>query len=261
MNLSLKESRACAEMAKVLYDFLPGSGASIWKGHVKFHTVAAEVGVDQFWPGGSKEPAIATLLEKTLEYKRSLFEKLIIGIVRAGIKHREKQNNPITEDEIKTLNGLILEVGFKFPNLWDPLFLSSLRTGASERSAELVDKEITAEKVKVSEISEQDRKLISIKKMFYELSSIKDRQTAGRELEVVLNKLFELSDLRPREPFRVTGEQIDGSFELDNEIYLVEAKWEKKPLSEQPLMVFREKIEGKSNITRGVFICTERYLT
>lgn len=45
---------------------------------------------------------------------------------------------------------------------------------------------------------------------------------------------------------------------------LVEAKWEKKALSEAPLMVFREKVQGKSTITRGAFIalnsCTSEAL-
>ena len=61
-------------------------------------------------------------------------------------------------------------------------------------------------------------------------------------------------DLSPRPAFRIVGEQIDGSFVLDGQVYLVEAKWEKKPLSEAPLLVFRGKIEGKSTFTRGVFI-------
>lgn len=254
MTLSLKESCACAEMAKVLHSFLPGSGAKSWTGHVTFQTVATEVGVGQFWTKGSKEPAIATLLERALEYKRDLFEKLIIRIVRAGIKYRGKQGDPITEDEIKTLNGLILDVGFKFPDLWDPLFLSSLRTGASDRAAELVERELSAEKVRESESSGKEQTRQAIKLTFYELAAQEDRQAAGRAFEKVLNKLFELSGLKPREPFRVVGEQIDGSFELDNEVYLVEAKWEKKPLSEAPLMVFREKVQGKSSITRGAFI-------
>jgi hypothetical protein len=42
---------------------------------------------------------------------------------------------------------------------------------------------------------------------------------------------------------------------LDHEVYLLEAKWEQSLLSEGPLLVFRGKIEGKSSITRGVFIC------
>ena len=60
--------------------------------------------------------------------------------------------------------------------------------------------------------------------------------------------------MAPREPFRVVGEEIDGSFELDHEVYLVEAKWEKGPLAEADLLVFRGKVSGKSEWTRGVFI-------
>ncbi len=54
MVLSLKESQAIADMAQLLYDFLPGSGNRNWKGHVSFKTVAEEVGVGGFWQPGSK---------------------------------------------------------------------------------------------------------------------------------------------------------------------------------------------------------------
>ena len=63
-----------------------------------------------------------------------------------------------------------------------------------------------------------------------------------------------LHGLTPRDPFRVLGEQIDGSFELDHETYLMEAKWEKEPIPEGDLLTFRGKIEGKSAYTRGLFI-------
>jgi hypothetical protein len=41
---------------------------------------------------------------------------------------------------------------------------------------------------------------------------------------------------------------------LDGEVYLMESKWEKAPLPEADLLIFRGKIEGKSTFTRGVFI-------
>jgi len=93
-----------------------------------------------------------------------------------------------------------------------------------------------------------------LKRRFFALDKDSDRQRAGRDLESLLNNLFNLNGLSPRAPFRVVGEQIDGSFELDHEIYLIEAKWEKKPCPEADLLVFREKVEGKSKYTRGVFI-------
>lgn len=248
-------------MAKVLYNFLPGSGQSTWKGHITFYTVAQEVGVGDFWRGGSKEPAIGILLENTLEYRRQLFEKLILSIVKAGLKYRQKKNDPIREEEIKTLNGLILEVGFKFPSLWDYNFLESLKNDGATRATKIVDQEILAERVKASKESEFIKKREQLRSHFYELFNQINRQSAGLELEKILNKLFELYDLSPRGPFRIKGEQIDGSFELDNEVYLLEAKWESHKISEAPLLVFKGKVEGKSSFTRGVFIALNGFTT
>lgn len=96
--------------------------------------------------------------------------------------------------------------------------------------------------------------LTQLKEKFLELAAESDRAKAGLALEKLLNRLFALFELQPRQGFRVVGEQIDGSFELDGDIYLLEAKWEKEALAEAPLLVFRGKIEGKSTFTRGVFI-------
>ena len=100
----------------------------------------------------------------------------------------------------------------------------------------------------------RSRALTELKDQFLELAAESDRRKAGFALEKLLNRLFEAFELQPRQPFRVVGEQIDGSFVLDSHIYLVEAKWEKDALPEAPLLVFRGKIEGKSTWTRGVFI-------
>jgi hypothetical protein len=96
--------------------------------------------------------------------------------------------------------------------------------------------------------------LLQLKEEFGQLAIEKDRSRAGLALEKLLNRLFEIYDLKPRQPFRVVGEQIDGSFELDGQIYLLELKWEQNPLPEADLLVFKGKIEGKSTFTRGVFI-------
>ncbi|HXN99662.1 MAG TPA: hypothetical protein VN881_11355 [Candidatus Acidoferrales bacterium] len=96
--------------------------------------------------------------------------------------------------------------------------------------------------------------LRQLREEFSRLSVESDRNKAGLALEPFLNRLFDVFRLRPRQPFRVVGEQIDGSFELDSHVYLLELKWEKHALPEADLLVFRGKIEGKSTFTRGVFI-------
>jgi hypothetical protein len=254
MGLPLKYTRACAEMAKILASFMPGSGAKVWKGHVSFRSIAEDVGLGQFWSPGTKEPAVATLLERTLEHRPELFERLILSIIRAGMKNLQKSGGSITADQIRTLNGLILEVGYKFAELRDPAFLRSLETPGSARAAQALEREQESDKSKAGQHWEQAKRFDELRVSFYELCSLSDRQKAGLELEKVLNGLFELAGLKPREPFRITGEQIDGAVELDHEVYLVEAKWEAGKLGAAPLYEFREKVTGKSPFTRGVFV-------
>ncbi len=254
MALSLKHSKAAADMGELLYDFLPGSGSATWKSHVTFKTVADKVGVGDFWPGGSKQRAITILLERTLEFRRGRFQALILEIVRAGITYRQKGKNPITPEEIDRLNGLILEVDFKFPDLWDSDFKAMLAVGGEERAKTHVEQALAEERLEETEREDRVLQLEDLKRRFFELHSQADRQDAGLQLESVLNNLFNLSGLSPREPFRLTGEQIDGSFSLQHEIYLLEAKWHKKPTREADLLVFRGKVTGKSRYTRGVFI-------
>jgi hypothetical protein len=254
MALSLRESRAITEIAELLYDFLPGSGHASWKGHVSFKSVAELVGVSDYWQPGSKIPMITGLLARTFEYRRGRFEPLILEIVRAGLLYRQKHDRPIRPKEIDKLNGLILEVGFKFPDLWDKDFRNSLELDGGTRARAQVDKVLADERLRTTERSKRSTELEELKHSFFALHDEPDRGRAGLELERVLNRLFALHGLLPREPFRLVGEQIDGSFELDHEIYLVEAKWTAEPRPEADLLVFRGKIEGKSAFTRGVFL-------
>ena len=253
MALNFKESTAIAQLAAHLYDFLPGSGDPKWKGHVSFKTVAADVGVGRFWQEGSKRPMIEALLGKTLEKERSSFQQLILEVVRAGITYRAKNNNPITPEDIDVLNGLLLGVGFKFPELWDPDFQASLRMDSTERAKERVEDAVQKERVRVSARSARADHLDRLRQSFLGLHS-KKPQEAGFAFERLLDELFSLEGLSPRGSFRIIGEQIDGSATLDHETYIIEAKWEKDPLPEAPLLTFRGKIEGKSAFTRGLFI-------
>lgn len=76
----------------------------------------------------------------------------------------------------------------------------------------------------------------------------------GYAFERFLCSLFETYGLAPQEPFRLKGEQIDGSFQFANETYLVEAKWHGSPIGVADLHVFHGKIEQKAAWTRGLFV-------
>jgi hypothetical protein len=197
---------------------------------------------------------IIALLERTLEYRRRRFESLILEIVRAGIAYRHKQANLVKPEEIDILNGLLLEVGFKFPDLWDSKFREASQTDSKARAKEHVKRIIKEQELQAAVQCESSAELARLSQDFFALHNIANRQEAGLQFEKILNRLFRISNLAPREPFRIVGEQVDGSFELDHETYIVEAKWKKCPLPEADLLVLRGKIEGRSKYTRGVFI-------
>lgn len=76
----------------------------------------------------------------------------------------------------------------------------------------------------------------------------------GYDFEKFLTDLFDAFRLNARGPFRLVGEQIDGSFELANEIYLVEAKWLNRKIGAAELHTFEGKIGQKAAWARGLFI-------
>jgi hypothetical protein len=79
-------------------------------------------------------------------------------------------------------------------------------------------------------------------------------QDRGFAFERFLSDLFALYDLDPRRSFRLTGEQIDGSFELPPETFLLEAKWQDVKIGQADLLTFSGKVEGKAQWSRGLFV-------
>lgn len=76
----------------------------------------------------------------------------------------------------------------------------------------------------------------------------------GYAFEKYLKKLFDTFHLSARAPFTLTGEQIDGSFQLGHETYLLEAKWVKEPIGNLELHAFHGKVEQKASWARGLFV-------
>ncbi len=239
MGLSLKESQAINEMADVLYSFLPGSPHPYAAPAISFPGVAQKLGLAEYWIGGSKKPAITQLLHATLEAKRNLFCRLILELVRTGMSYRSHKGNPITREEIEQLNTCITGVSFKIPELWESAFLDSLpRTRSTEP---LQDTSIHAEAIQALRDD-----LMAITTLAH--------QARGFAFEKFLNKLFAAYTLKPRKSFRIIGEQIDGSFQIGTETYLLEAKWQDTPTAQDQLLVFDGKVRGKSDWSRGLFI-------
>ena len=76
----------------------------------------------------------------------------------------------------------------------------------------------------------------------------------GFAFERFLKSLFDANGLAARASFRLVGEQIDGSFELSRETYLLEAKWQNNQVGSADLRSFNGKVEDKAAWSRGLFV-------
>lgn len=97
-----------------------------------------------------------------------------------------------------------------------------------------------------AKFSELQTSLIDLSKL--------DPVPRGFAFEKYLKQLFDSFGLGARASFRLVGEQIDGSFVLDNETYLLEAKWQNELVGATGLHAFNGKLEEKANWTRGLFV-------
>lgn len=242
--MSFREAQAVEDLADLLYDFLPGSGNN----RTAFPIAAAQADVGDLWIPGSKRTAIVQLLTATLEQRRSCFTKLIVAIVRQAMTYRRGKGNPLSREEIDRLNSLLPGVQFKIPELLDSSFLSSFGSSKAEEPAPRVSSTLSAAKAQ-----ELATLLIEITKLA--------PQARGLRFEGFLNELFAGFGLAPRGSFRLVGEQIDGSFKLHGQTYLVEAKWLGPQIGFADLMTFSGKVGGKASWSRGLFVSNSGFTT
>jgi len=242
MHLTLAQEQAISELGKHLYDFLPGQAHPYADQSLSFQGAAHATHLGQYWQGGSKQPAIVALLRATLENKPEAFCNLLNEIVRKALRYRQSKGNPLIREEIRTLNDYLLKIGFKIPELIDPKFLDGLPS---------VNKSAAA-------VTLSDAKRIALLTQLRHLSAL-DPQTRGYAFEGFLKEIFSLSDLAPRDAFRLVGEQIDGSFVLQGETYLVEATWRNRCVGEEELMSFAGKVSGKASWSRGLHLSYAGY--
>lgn len=88
-----------------------------------------------------------------------------------------------------------------------------------------------------------------------------DPHKRGFAFERFLNDLFNAYGMAARASFRLVGEQIDGSFRLHHEIYLLEAKWQAAPTNAADLRNFQGKLNEKADWTRGLFLSYSGFST
>lgn len=234
MPLTPVQGLALDELAQHLYDYLPGKPHPYGNRELSFPAVAAELGLERYWPGGSKQAAIRQLLEGAFQSGTGKFSPLIVRIVQRGITRR-KRSDPVTRDDIETINALLIRVGFKIPELHDAAFLDALPRRTRQADAG----------------PHADASMLLTE---FEAVRARPASKRGFAFERFLSSLFDVWGLAPRGSFRLTGEQIDGSFQVRGEIYLLEAKWQDPLVGNGPLLEFSAKVGGKAQWARGLFV-------
>lgn len=95
---------------------------------------------------------------------------------------------------------------------------------------------------------------IALLKLAYQQLAQLPVQRRGYAFQDFLNDLFTAHDIVARGSFRLKGEEIDGSFDIGAQTYLLEAKWQASLTSQSDLLIFNSKVEGKSTWARGLFV-------
>ena len=88
---------------------------------------------------------------------------------------------------------------------------------------------------------------------FLDVSTM-DPQARGYAFEKFLKDAFDTFGMSARAAFRLTGEQIDGSFLLGEQTYLLEARWRNAKVDVETLRAFNAKVEDKASWSRGLII-------
>ncbi len=140
-------------------------------------------------------------------------------------------NGPIPDSALRLLSQILARLGGDAPV--GSRTQKSNSTRESIQLTEAVSKKLGSQLLEVTALPPQKR---------------------GYEFERFLRDLFDAYNLAPRASFRLTGEQIDGSFVLHNETYLLEAKWQNTPTGAADLHTFEGKLGEGASWSRGLFV-------
>lgn len=245
MTLSFRQKTVLTEMAKTLYEFLPASGNN----NASFPSAARKVDLAEFWQHNSKLPAILNFLSNVLERKGHKLVPFLEEVVTQSLVWRSKGNSPLARREVEQLNKSLSDLGYKSIGLSDPVFLASLPVVGNGRDR--VGQNQTNIEIQKAEREDLAKSLMEI--------SILAPQKRGFAFEKFLNRLFISYGLHPNNPFRLIGEQIDGSFTCAASTYLLEAKWVAFKIGQEDLLVFKGKVDGKAAWSRGLIVAVNGF--
>jgi len=181
--------------------------------------------------------------EKTLRARREILKR---------VTEFENFSSCWPDDQLKA-RGLIAEIR-DIINVKDSFTRMKI-----EREKEVEEKRKNSH-AQLAKVRKRKEVLASLRHDLNSLFILTDAQKRGKQLEQVLNRLFQFYEISIREAFTLTGndgegivEQIDGVVEIDGSIYLVEMKWWEKPIGRGEVSQHLVRIFSRGH-ARGIFI-------
>lgn len=243
MPLPLRESQLVTELADVLHDFLPGKPHPYANADISFPGAARAARVSAPWPAGGKRSALVALLATTLESERGRLCPLIVEVVRRAMVYQGSKK-PFTREVVERVNAILADLQFKVPELHAASFLDSLPRAPMPAPTATPPTPPTGPAPATLGRLVQD--LVALEGMA--------PVPRGTAFERFLNDLFGEYGLAPRGSFSLRGEQIDGSFSLGEDVYLVEAKWKGERTGNRDLAAFNDQVGSRTTWARGLFV-------
>jgi hypothetical protein len=121
------------------------------------------------------------------------------------------------------------------------------------------------EQARIEELKQKRKNREEIKSDLTALHRESNAQKRGKQLESVLNRLFDSEGILVKESFTIDGknnegiiQQIDGAIEVNSHLYLVEMKWWKDALSPTDVSQHMMRLFDRSDV-RGIFISASGY--
>ena len=175
-----------------------------------------------------KREAILIILKDAAHQDKKKFVLFVINTIVRGAQKRRSEKRPITLDEVKHIREKCESVGLRISKLYQDSFLESLP---------IVDSDST-----------------NLLRSLNQIKEIHNPQEIGKIFERFLKEFFNINGLSPSSSFYNSGEEIDGSFQLGQSTYILEAKWCKQKIGTAELYKFHTKVDGRPHWTHGIFV-------
>jgi restriction system protein len=164
-------------------------------------------------------------------------------------------------DQIEAM-GLVAKVR-EFVNVKDSF--TRLQQNYESQLEQEKKKRQLEEEARLEKLRQKRQKRQAIRSELIALYQESDTKKRGKQLEGILNSLFESEGILIRESFTIKGEnnegviqQVDGAIEVNSHLYLVEMKWWKEALGPGDVAQHVMRLFERTDV-RGIFISASGY--